>query len=45
MHVSAYDWTEGGNFWEVGVTEGSNRESVLGAHDSVAKGKQSQRLV
>jgi 3D-(3,5/4)-trihydroxycyclohexane-1,2-dione acylhydrolase (decyclizing) len=45
MHVSAYDWTEGGNFWEVGVPEVSNRDSVLAAHDSVAQGKQSQRLV
>jgi 3D-(3,5/4)-trihydroxycyclohexane-1,2-dione acylhydrolase (decyclizing) len=45
MHVSAYDWTEGGNFWEVGVPEVSNRESVLAAHDSVAQGKQAQRLV
>jgi 3D-(3,5/4)-trihydroxycyclohexane-1,2-dione acylhydrolase (decyclizing) len=45
MNVSAYDWTEGGNFWEVGVPEVSNRDSVLAAHDSVARGKQDQRLI
>lgn len=45
MNVSAYDWTEGGNFWEVGVPEVSNRPSVLDAHDAVASGKQAQRLI
>lgn len=45
MNVSAYDWTEGGNFWEVGVPEVSNRETVLQAHENVALGKQAQRLI
>jgi 3D-(3,5/4)-trihydroxycyclohexane-1,2-dione acylhydrolase (decyclizing) len=45
MPVSAHDWTEGGNFWAVGVPEVSNRPSVLEAHESVVLGKQSQRLI
>ena len=45
MNVSAYEWTEGGNFWEVGVPEVSNRDAVLAAHDSLIQGKQGQRLV
>jgi 3D-(3,5/4)-trihydroxycyclohexane-1,2-dione acylhydrolase (decyclizing) len=45
MRVSAYDWTEGGNFWEVGVPEVSPRESVLRAHEDVVLGKRAQRLI
>jgi 3D-(3,5/4)-trihydroxycyclohexane-1,2-dione acylhydrolase (decyclizing) len=45
IKTSKYDWTEGGTFWEVGVPEVSYRQEVLTAHDSMAAGKQAQRLI
>jgi 3D-(3,5/4)-trihydroxycyclohexane-1,2-dione acylhydrolase (decyclizing) len=44
MKVDAYSWTEGGCFWEVGVPETSNMQSVLDARAEVDKGKTDQRI-
>lgn len=45
MKTSDDDWTEGGVFWEVGVPEVSNRQSVLAAKAEMVQGKQAQRLL
>ena len=45
MKTSDSDWTEGGGFWEVGVPEVSNRQTVLDAKAEMVDGKQAQRLV
>lgn len=45
MKTSDHDWTEGGTFWEVGVPEVSNRQTVRDARAEMDHGKQSQRLV
>lgn len=44
MKVDAYTWTEGGGFWEVGVPEVSNRQSVMDARAELDKGKTEQRV-
>jgi 3D-(3,5/4)-trihydroxycyclohexane-1,2-dione acylhydrolase (decyclizing) len=44
IKVSAYDWTEGGSFWEVGVPEVSDRESIRAARSSMEAGKAEQRV-
>jgi 3D-(3,5/4)-trihydroxycyclohexane-1,2-dione acylhydrolase (decyclizing) len=44
VKVSAYDWTEGGSFWEVGVPEVSDRESIRAARSSLEAGKTDQRV-
>jgi 3D-(3,5/4)-trihydroxycyclohexane-1,2-dione acylhydrolase (decyclizing) len=44
IKTSAYDWTEGGSFWEVGVPEVSDRESVRAARSSMDAGKDDQRV-
>ncbi|MGH1491504.1 MAG: 3D-(3,5/4)-trihydroxycyclohexane-1,2-dione acylhydrolase (decyclizing) [Acidimicrobiales bacterium] len=43
LKVDAYSWTEGGSFWEVGVPEVSNMQSVLDARADLDKGKAEQR--
>ncbi len=45
LKTSPNDWTEGGIFWEVGVPEVSNRQSVRDAYASMQSRKQSQRLI
>jgi 3D-(3,5/4)-trihydroxycyclohexane-1,2-dione acylhydrolase (decyclizing) len=42
--TSAYEWTEGGSFWEVGVPEVSDRESIRAARAAVDAGKAEQRV-
>jgi 3D-(3,5/4)-trihydroxycyclohexane-1,2-dione acylhydrolase (decyclizing) len=37
-------WTEGGSFWEVGVPEVSNRQSVLDAKAELEAGKSDRRI-
>lgn len=44
MKVDAYSWTEGGSFWEVGVPETSNMQSVTDARAEMDKGKADQRI-
>jgi len=44
MKVDAYTWTEGGSFWEVGVPEVSNMQSVVDARAEMDKGKAEQRI-
>ena len=44
LEVSDNAWTEGGSFWEVGVPEVSNRQSVLDARAALDKGKGEQRV-
>ena len=43
MVVDAYSWTEGGSFWEVGVPEVSELDTVTAARAEVDAGKQEQR--
>ena len=43
MVVDAYSWTEGGSFWEVGVPEVSDLDSVLDARAKIDEGKKGQR--
>jgi 3D-(3,5/4)-trihydroxycyclohexane-1,2-dione acylhydrolase (decyclizing) len=45
LKTSPNDWTEGGIFWEVGVPEVSNRQSVRDAYALMQSRKQSQRLI
>jgi 3D-(3,5/4)-trihydroxycyclohexane-1,2-dione acylhydrolase (decyclizing) len=44
IKVSAYDWTEGGSFWEVGVPEVSDRASIREARQALDAGKAEQRV-
>ncbi len=44
MKVDAYTWTEGGSFWEVGLPEVSNLQSVVDARAEMDKGKGDQRI-
>jgi 3D-(3,5/4)-trihydroxycyclohexane-1,2-dione acylhydrolase (decyclizing) len=43
MRTDAYEWTEGGAYWEVGVPEVSERSEVVAAHAEVVAGKAAQR--
>ena len=45
LRTSPSDWTEGGTFWEVGVPETSDYETVRAAKAAMVAGKQSQRLI
>jgi len=42
--TDAYSWTEGGSFWEVGVPEVSELDTVLEARARIDEGKKDQRL-
>ena len=42
--VDAYTWTEGGSFWQVGVPEVSNLQTVLDARADMDKGQADQRI-
>jgi 3D-(3,5/4)-trihydroxycyclohexane-1,2-dione acylhydrolase (decyclizing) len=42
--TSAYDWTGGGAFWEVGVPEVSGRPAVVAAREAMDAGKAAQRV-
>ncbi len=42
--VDAYTWTEGGSFWQVGVPEVSNLQSVRDARAEMDKGQADQRV-
>ncbi|MDH5522007.1 MAG: 3D-(3,5/4)-trihydroxycyclohexane-1,2-dione acylhydrolase (decyclizing), partial [Acidimicrobiia bacterium] len=42
--VDAYSWTEGGSFWQVGVPEVSNLQSVRDARAEMEKGQADQRI-
>lgn len=42
--TDAYSWTEGGSFWEVGIPEVSDLESVLKAKAVMVEGKKGQRI-
>jgi 3D-(3,5/4)-trihydroxycyclohexane-1,2-dione acylhydrolase (decyclizing) len=44
IKTSAYEWTEGGSFWEVGVPEVSERESIRRARAALEEGKAEQRV-
>ena len=44
LQTSAYDWTEGGAWWEVGVPEVSNRQEILDARADLEDGKTAQRV-
>ncbi len=44
IDTSAYDWTGGGSFWEVGVPEVSDRPSVVAAREAMDAGKAAQRV-
>jgi 3D-(3,5/4)-trihydroxycyclohexane-1,2-dione acylhydrolase (decyclizing) len=44
IKTSAYDWTEGGAFWEVGVPQVSDREGVRHARAALDAGKADQRV-
>ena len=44
LKTSAYDWTEGGAWWEVGVPEVSNRQEIRDARDELVAGKTAQRV-
>ena len=45
MVVDAYSWTEGGSFWEVGVPEVSELDSVVEARAEIDEGKKGQKQV
>ena len=42
--TDAYSWTEGGSFWEVGVPEVSDLDTVLDAKADMVEGKKGQRI-
>lgn len=42
--VQPHAWTEGGAFWEVGVPEVSERETIRAARAALDEGKRSQRI-
>ena len=44
LQTHAYEWTEGGSWWEVGVPEVSNRPEVLDARAELEAGKADQRV-
>ena len=44
IRTSAHDWTEGGAFWEVGVPEVSDRQSIREARAAMDAGKSVQRV-
>ena len=44
IQTSAYDWTEGGAWWEVGVPEISNRQEIRQARAALDEGKTAQRI-
>ncbi|MYH88842.1 MAG: 3D-(3,5/4)-trihydroxycyclohexane-1,2-dione acylhydrolase (decyclizing), partial [Acidimicrobiaceae bacterium] len=44
LQTSAYDWTEGGAWWEVGVPEVSNRQEIRDARAELDEGKAAQRV-
>ena len=44
MVTDAYSWTEGGSFWEVGVPEVSELESVALAKAEMNEGRKEQRI-
>ncbi len=44
IRTSAYDWTEGGSFWEVGLPEVSGRSEILAARAAMEAGKAAQRV-
>ena len=44
IKTSADEWTEGGAFWEVGVPEVSDRESIRQARAALEEGKAEQRV-
>ena len=44
LKTSAYDWTEGGAWWEVGVPEVSNRQEIRDARAELDAGKSAQRI-
>ncbi len=44
IKTSAYEWTEGGSFWEVGVPEASEREGIRQARAALEAGKAEQRV-
>ena len=44
LKTSAYDWTEGGAFWEVGVPRVSTRAEVQAARAAMDEGKTAQRV-
>ena len=44
LRTHAYEWTEGGAWWEVGVPEVSNRQEVLDARAELDAGKADQRV-
>ena len=43
LQTHAYEWTEGGTYWEVGVPEVSYRPTVVAAHEEIVSGKSAQR--
>jgi 3D-(3,5/4)-trihydroxycyclohexane-1,2-dione acylhydrolase (decyclizing) len=45
LRTSPDDWTAGGAFWEVGVPEVSDRDSITAARAEIDRGKHAQRLV
>jgi 3D-(3,5/4)-trihydroxycyclohexane-1,2-dione acylhydrolase (decyclizing) len=45
LQTSPDEWTEGGAFWEVGVPEVSDRDSITAARAEIERGKREQRLV
>jgi len=44
LQTDAYSWTEGGAFWEVGVPDVSELQSVVAARDEIEAGKTDQRV-
>ena len=44
IKTSAYEWTEGGSFWEVGLPEASDREGIRQARAALEAGKAEQRV-